>query len=209
MKLHSTNSPFPITNNFIRIIQQASTLHALKLLIHIRNSSISPPHFHEICSSSFLTDSWISSLFLANATSHNILDFRSFTFAQFQALALLCQTAQSAIKDGVRTFNATRLITTQLRSRSEFNDIAHVLTMNLRNHLIASDSQMARIVSTNIGYNRLISALGTNFRIRYDPLLEDFLVQNGLYLRDRKKFFVDMRLSIRRKSVYISCRCIL
>jgi len=61
------------------------------------------PKFHQICSSPFINDKWISSLFLSNATSHNILDFRTFTFAQFQALALLCHTAYQSVNDGYRT----------------------------------------------------------------------------------------------------------
>ena len=101
--------------------------------------------FHEICSSSFINQTWISSLFLSNATSHNILDFRTFTFAQFQALALLCQTARDAIDDGYRTFNSTQLITTHLRSRADFDDIVRTVVANLRSNIIAHENQMSRI----------------------------------------------------------------
>lgn len=137
--------------------------------------------FHEICSSSFINQTWISSLFLSNATSHNILDFRTFTFAQFQALALLCQTARDAIDDGYRTFNSTQLITTHLRSRADFDDIVRTVVANLRSNIIAHENQMSRIVSMNIGYNRLMSALRTNFYIEYDSNLEDFIMHNGIY----------------------------
>ena len=140
--------------------------------------------FHPICSSSFIRDKWISSLFLPNATSHNILDFRTFTFAQFQALALLCHTARQAVNDGYRTFNSTHLTTSRLRSRTEFNEIVDVLTTNLRDNLVANENRTVRIVLMSIAQNRLMSALRMNFYIRSDASQDDFVIHNGIYLTE-------------------------
>ena len=144
--------------------------------------------FHQICTSSFVDTSWISSLFIPNTTTttrlHNVLDIHTFTFAQLQALALLCQTAHESIYDGHRTFNSTQLITTSLRSRDEFNEIVHVLIENFRSQIIANENRTARIVSMNIAYNRFMSALRTNFHAAYDPLIDIFIVHNDIYPRE-------------------------
>jgi hypothetical protein len=140
------------------------------------------PQFHQICSSQFIDDEWISSLFLPNATSHNILDFRTFTFAQFQALALLCQTAYQAIHDGYRTFNSTHLITNHVLSRIEFNEIVNVLTNHLQDYLVANENRTVRVVLMSIAQNRLMSALRTNFYIKSEALSGVSVVHNGIYL---------------------------
>ncbi|CAF1564746.1 unnamed protein product [Adineta ricciae] len=139
------------------------------------------PIFHEICSSSFIEEPWISSLFLPNATSHNILDFRTFSFAQFQALALLCQTAKQAVFDAQRTFHSTNLVTNYLFSREEFLEISSVLIDNLWNNTIANENRTARIVSMSIVQNRIMSALRTNFYIQSIYLSNVYIIYNGRY----------------------------
>jgi hypothetical protein len=142
------------------------------------------PIFHEICSSPFISNRWISSLFLLNATSHNILDFRTFIFGQFQALALLCQTAKQSVYDGHRTFNSTNLITHDVLVRAEFNEIANVLIENLRNTVVAKENRTARIVSMSIAQNRVMSALRTNFYIKSVYLSKVYVTYNGYYFKN-------------------------
>ncbi|CAF1092079.1 unnamed protein product [Adineta steineri] len=146
------------------------------------------PKFHQICSSPFVDDKWISSLFLFNATSHNILDFRTFTFAQFQSLALLCHTAYQAVYDGYRTFNSTHLITNYLLSRIEFNEIANVLINHLQDYLVANENRTVRVVLMSIAQNRLMSALRTNFYIESEVLSGVSVVHNGIYLTKNETF---------------------
>ena len=149
------------------------------------------PKFHQICSSPFVSDKWISSLFLPNATSHNILDFRTFSFAQFQALALLCQTAYRSVHDGYRTFNSTHLITDRVLSRAEFNEIANAVIKNLRYYLIANENRTARIVLMSIAQNRLMSALRTNFYIKSEARSGLSVVHNGVYLMKNRTSLIE------------------
>ena len=71
------------------------------------------PIFHQVCTSPFIGDKWISSLFLLNATSHNILDYRTFGFAQYRSLSLLCNISRQSVKYTHRTFNSTHLVNRQ------------------------------------------------------------------------------------------------
>ncbi|CAF0883127.1 unnamed protein product [Adineta ricciae] len=144
------------------------------------------PNFHQICSSSFIDDSWIASIFLPNATSYNAYDFHTFSFAQFQALALLCHTSKQAILDGYQTFNSTNLVTNYLFSRAEFNEIVGGLLTNLQNNILANENRTARIVSMNIAQNRIISALRTNVYIRSIYLSNIYMAYNGYYYKKNR-----------------------
>ncbi|CAF0857878.1 unnamed protein product [Adineta steineri] len=64
---------------------------------------------HPVCSSVFITDSWINLLFSPDMTYYYPLDFRSSGNGQFQLLASLClfanQTLNNAIADFLSTFS--------------------------------------------------------------------------------------------------------
>jgi hypothetical protein len=127
------------------------------------------PNFHPICSSSFIKNKWISSLFLPNATSHHILDYRTFTFAQFRALALLCRTSRQAIYNAYQTFNSTHLVTNHVLSRTHFNEISSMIIDNFQQTIIAKEKQITRIVSMAIALDGIPSALVTNYYIHLIP----------------------------------------
>ena len=143
------------------------------------------PEFHQICSSKFIEKKWISSLFLFNTTSHNILDFRTFAFSQFRSLNLFCRTARQSINDAHRTFNSTHLVTNQLFSRALFNEIASVLTKNFQQNVIANAKQTVKVVSMFIAQNKIFSALRTNYYIQSKAGSSLYLVFNQIYLEQK------------------------
>lgn len=140
------------------------------------------PEFHQVCSSPFVKQKWISSLFLPNATSHNVLDFRTFAFAQFRALALLCRTARQAIRDTRRTLLYTHLVTSDTRSRDQFDQIVAALLDNLRLNVLANEKRTVKLVSFTVAHNRVLSALRTNYYVRSIPGTRDYKTFNCAYL---------------------------
>ena len=152
------------------------------------------PSFHPVCSSPFVESQWISSLFLANETFDDVLDFRTFAFAQFQSLALLCQTAMWAVNDGLHAFNSTHLVTGQVFSRAEFNEIIDVVTNNFQNNLLENENRTAKVVSLAIAQNGLMSALRTNYFIQSKDFQDNFLIYSELYLRKNTTASCNCRL---------------
>ena len=152
------------------------------------------PKFHPICSSPFIGDEWISSLFVPNVTYHNVLDSRTFTFAQFQALGLLCHTAYQSVKDGYRTFNSTHLVTGAVLTRAEFYEIFDVLTSNFRNNLVENENRTAKTVSLSIAQNGFMSALRTNFYVQSKYPRSSFSIYSEIYLKKNEKSSCDCRL---------------
>ncbi|UJR10950.1 hypothetical protein I4U23_015135 [Adineta vaga] len=177
-------SQYPTTIN-VPCSQVANPYHKF---IHLS------PKFHPVCSSSFVENQWISSLFLPNKTFDNVLDFRTFLFAQFQSLALLCQTAIQAVNDGLRTFNSTQLVTGQVFSRPEFNEIVDVITTNFQDNLLANENRTTNVILLAITQNGFMSALRTNYFIQSKNLRDNFLIYSELYLRNDSKTSCNCRL---------------
>ncbi|CAF3030196.1 unnamed protein product [Rotaria sp. Silwood2] len=138
--------------------------------------------FHQICSSPFIENEWISSLYLSNATSHNILDFRTFAFSHYRSLSLLCQVARQTTNDNLQAFNFTNLVELLTFSRDQFNDLAGVLISNFQNNLLANEKRTAKIISLMIAQNRLFSALRTNYYTRSIPGSASYVTYNVIYL---------------------------
>lgn len=154
----------------------------------------SRPKFHEICSSPFISQEWISSLFVPHATYHNPLDLRTFNFAQFQAIALLCHTAYQSVKDGYRTFNYTQFVTGDVLSRAEFNEIMSILASNFQNNLVETENRTARIILMGIAQNGLMSALRTDSYVESVYPSGRFSLYSERYLMDNRTFLCDCRL---------------
>lgn len=140
--------------------------------------------FHHVCSSPFVRQKWIDSLFMPNATSHNILDFRTFAYAQFSALALLCRTAQQAVSDAQQTFASTQLVTSHVLPRRQFSTIVDVVVTNFQRNVIANERRTAALISLGIAENRVLSALRTNYYIQSVPGSRAYRTFNGEYWRE-------------------------
>ncbi|CAF3985031.1 unnamed protein product [Rotaria sordida] len=152
--------------------------------------------FHSVCSSPFIRRKWISSLFLFNVTSHNILDYRTFAFAQYRSLRLLCHLSRRAVNDACRAYNTTHLIDRNAFSRVQFNEIASILVANLKRNVLTNEKRTANVVSMITAQNQLLSALRTNYYIHSVPGSRQYLTYNAVYLEQNgtEKLSCDCRL---------------
>ncbi|CAF3750060.1 unnamed protein product [Rotaria sp. Silwood1] len=137
--------------------------------------------FHQICSSSFIRKKWISSLFLYNATSHNILDFRTFAFSHYRSLGLLCQLARQAVNDAYDSFYSNRLINRYSFSRTQFDEVSSVATINFYRNIITNEKRIVSILSMFTSKNQLISALRTNTYMVSKPGSKIFISYDRIY----------------------------
>jgi hypothetical protein len=140
------------------------------------------PIYHEVCSSPFISNKWISSLFLLNATSHNILDYRTFAFAQYRSLGLLCNISRQSIKDTYRRLNSTSLTNHQVLSRNQFNNISSVLFNNLQQNILTNEKQTGNLISMITAHNQLWTALRTNYYITCMPESRYYRIHPTTYL---------------------------
>jgi hypothetical protein len=78
------------------------------------------PSFHQICSSDFVTDRWISIL-KQSVTTQDRFDWRNQAFIHFQLLSNLCQSATTTVDDYVHRFLIESFVTSDVLTEEEFN----------------------------------------------------------------------------------------
>lgn len=142
------------------------------------------PELHEIYSSEFVDGRWIASLFTTNATSHNILDFRTFAFAQFRSLALLCHISSQAIRSAHQSFNKTQFVHRYILSRTQFEEIGSVLFDNMQRNIRAKEKRTGNVISMMTAHNYLWTAVRGNFYMRSIPGSKYYRTFNRVYQTD-------------------------
>ena len=154
------------------------------------------PVLHQVCSSPLIENQWISSLFLFNATRHNVLDFRTYGFAHFRSLKLLCRLARQSVTDAHRILNATYLTTRHAFSRNQFNEISSVVFDNFQRNILINEKLAVNLTSMITARSGLMCALQTNYYMQEVPDTEDYFLYNGLYFesKDTNDRYCDCRL---------------
>jgi hypothetical protein len=79
------------------------------------------PILHQVCSSDFVSDDWISILKSIPEVSMKNNDWRRNAHSQFQLLSILCQLANKTINDAVHRFIMQSFITSSVLIENHFN----------------------------------------------------------------------------------------
>lgn len=120
--------------------------------------------FHQVCSSVFISDQWISSLYFAhNQTMFDNNDFRKIGFSFFQTLSMLCRRSRTHVQDTLSTIYSQSLFSVNLLSPTAF--AAQVLADTL--HFRAEGAQsfhtrmeaISRLISGSFLLNSLYSSI--------------------------------------------------
>jgi hypothetical protein len=120
--------------------------------------------FHQVCSSDFVSDRWISSLFYGENASHFLqTDFRSVGFAEFQALASFCQLSQANVNQTLLFFGSSLFISTQFDISPTDLRTKVIATFNrFRSSISTMFKSQIQLISTIIINNHFLNALGTS-----------------------------------------------
>ncbi len=78
------------------------------------------PILHEVCSSDFVTDQWIS-LLEKSTTGYNFPDWRNTAPSQFHFLSDLCKLANTTIEEAVQRFFLQSFIASIVLTETDFN----------------------------------------------------------------------------------------
>ncbi|UJR34535.1 hypothetical protein I4U23_027312 [Adineta vaga] len=92
-----------------------------KTILYSTFSSLSPI-FHEICTSDFVSESWISMMVFMKMTDLYGPDARHFRF-----LLSLCQLSKNTIDDAIRRFKMRSMITSNLFTQFNFNNELNII----------------------------------------------------------------------------------
>lgn len=126
--------------------------------------------FHQVCSSPFVQQAWIEKVFAEQSNaSFSIDDYRATLSFFWQGIAGLCNISQATWTDAVAGFNASHTFHplavaerfVRAKVQAALNNAIYTARMTLSHHLLA--------VQRTLSANQIVSALATNFYLRYPP----------------------------------------
>jgi len=121
------------------------------------------PKFHQVCSSDFVSDRWIQSIFDGSDESYfSRADFRLIGSAQFRALASLCELTQASIVQSLASFNMMLMISPYVLSRSVVESQASTSIEQFQLTTANTFQQQLDFVRKMTIGNQVVSALETN-----------------------------------------------
>ena len=124
--------------------------------------------FHQVCSSPFVQQAWIETVFAEKSNaSFSTDDYRATLSFFWQAIAGLCNISQATWADVVAGFNVSHTFNplavaedvVRAKAQATLNNAISAARMTLSHHLLA--------VQRTISANQVVSALATNFYLRY------------------------------------------
>ncbi len=124
------------------------------------------PRYHQICSSEFLQDYWLSYFdrIELNEDSINFIspDFRVSGQSFFNLIRIFCQTANNTVQNAFRLFQSTRFFTINTLSRSQFNSETRSYLKHFEQQTIASFINLVKLIRTSIHTNHLVTEVWTS-----------------------------------------------
>ena len=118
--------------------------------------------FHEICSSSFVTDSWIGYIKSSHVGLLASIDFRWIGMKMFQGLRDLCYGANQSIADSLIQFYANEHVTAATITADKLQSTSKTLVDQFIATTTSRYVLLARVVRDTTQANALMSAFQTN-----------------------------------------------
>ena len=142
------------------------------------------PSFHQVCSSDFISDRWISSLYSGiNSTYFLPIDVRSSGYALFQTLASFCQLAQANVNQILSLLGSTSFMSSFVIPESVVQ--LQVQDLNNQTQLMAPNTLQAQLqlISNLTMRNKIMNGLGTSTFITgvigYITMVFNIYIQNN------------------------------
>jgi hypothetical protein len=144
---------------------------------------------HPVCSSVFVSDTWINLLSRPDIGYFFPLDFRSSGSGQFQLLASLCLFANRIIQDAIDDFLASALLSPQALSSSSLTDQSETRSQFLNTSTTYTFRRLLNLIRGTTNMNGLQPAMQTtsmellyiypNHSLEAYPLTTIWVVENS------------------------------
>jgi hypothetical protein len=188
-----------IDNPSLDKFEELNSLHASTLSCPCTNFSMShsrimsiAPQYHQICSSQFLEDYWLSYFDRVEKDMGTLeliaLDFRVLGQSFFDLMRIFCQTSNQTVRDATRVFRTMRLATVNALPRSQFDLETRARLERFQRQTIATFLHLMELIRSAIQTNGLVTDLWTSA----GPLSRFDNVTSKWSLRFRiRKFFTN------------------
>ncbi|CAF1480394.1 unnamed protein product [Adineta steineri] len=139
--------------------------------------------FHQVCSSDFISDRWIQSIFTGSNTTYFYLeDFRTYGSAAFQALASFCRLSKTNALQSTTLFNQMSFISPETLTQSVFQS---QINASIEQFQLTTPNEFKiqlNLVQAITTHSKLQSGVQTNSRLNY------FLKDNQQFTLTRASF---------------------
>ncbi|CAF1519348.1 unnamed protein product [Adineta ricciae] len=122
--------------------------------------SISPV-YHEVCSSVFISDEWLTSLHNINRTRYYQLDFRAIGFSIFQLLRVFCEWNKRNTEITLNQFASNVFLSRVVLSPEDFSHETESIFIDFERLVFGQQVQLPHIVLENIKANNFVPAVQT------------------------------------------------
>lgn len=143
--------------------------------------------FHQVCSSDFITDQWISSLYFGiNSTYFLPMDIRSLGVALFQALSSFCRLSQANFNQSVLLFNSTSLLSPFVVSEYVLQSQVQTFQQQFQSTIFQTLQMNIELISNIISHNDIMNGLGTAIYMagsagRMTTVFNIYVLENGTW----------------------------
>ena len=123
------------------------------------------PRFHALCSSDFISTSWIIYLYGDGnlVDQYDPTDFYYSAVAQFQVLASFCQLSRKAVNDSLLQLNSSYFINAPLLSTDIFNQRLETNLDLFQTSIPNSFINILSLIRETTGTNMILNTLSTNW----------------------------------------------
>ena len=131
------------------------------------------PYFHQICTSNFVSDSWIKHQYdrIDLLVPFPPTDFRASATSQYQLLASLCELSQKIIHDSLLELMSNDLINTQLLSSDLLDQQLQMIIDEFQSAILTNFLSKFNLIREMTSVNQIMSILYTNFKFISDPVI--------------------------------------
>ena len=136
--------------------------------------------YHPICSSFFVSDSWIRMLFRQDIGYFIPIDFRSSATGQFQLLSSLCLLSKTTVRNILDDFLSETFLTENIVSPGALEIHTEVQSLFVRTFAINSALKNLQSIRDSLYSNRLQPALQTTGMSTFDIWRNGTVISIGL-----------------------------
>lgn len=127
--------------------------------------NLSIPRQHQICSSSFITDEWLSTLIPSDPLSaYSAKDFRKIAIGTFQLLASLCRLSEKYLINEIFNLMARNYINSYLISRIQFDKQMQSIINQFQMTIPIEFLTTLQLIRNMISDNTLMTVFETNWQ---------------------------------------------
>ncbi|CAF4550094.1 unnamed protein product [Rotaria sp. Silwood2] len=130
---------------------------------------------HQICSSSFISQEWITALYIPDASYYGPIDFRAMASSQFELLKTLCTSVRAVILAVLSDLNNTQLVTNRVQLATQIETEAKARDQQAQSDALSRINDALKLIELTTRGNQLVSALNTNYVFALYSYMEDQL----------------------------------